>query len=480
MPKIAPLDTVIIGFKEKIPETLKSEKFTLINDKRQFRSANIARFKVNGVNDINELFLLVESIKAVENVESAEPDYFAGLHTSDPHYALQWALNSTGREHGGYDTDINFPEAVRETRSVKPVVKYVRVAIIDDGIDISHPDISRCVWKNELEIPSNNTDDDNNGFVDDISGWNFTENNNRHGGGRHGTAVTGIICAKNDNARGIAGVAENAKVMPLTVFNDNGKARISDIVSAIEYAVIHNAVVINMPLGLDVKSVFLEKAMRWACLREILFSLSAGNDSSDIDKSPTYPASYTLDRCAIVTAASNVHGTVSFGSNYGVKTVDIVAPGEQIYTTLPGPSYGYLDGTSLAASYTSGVLAFALYRFAVKPAVLVSMIKKTSRPSFTATHPVKYGLADMWALVRMLKENYTDISSETKKLSELAIRKNKLLKFVTSQQPAVGNNTLLDQSIKDIAAIDREISGLLKKIAAIKKEQGMTEAVREQ
>jgi len=234
----------------------------------------------------------------------------------------------------------------------------VVIAVINTGIDITHEDLAENIWVNTCEIPGNGIDDDKNGYIDDVNGWNFIDDTNQVFDSAnainesHGTQIAGIISAAKDNGMGISGVAPSAKIMPLKVF-DNGIAYTSDIIDAILYAKNKGVKIVNCSWGSTFYNPALEEAMRDS---DMLFVCAAGNSGADIDVNHIYPASFELSN--IITVASvNKNRILSAFSNYGVINVDTAAPGEDIISTLPGNVYGEGNGTSMAAAFVSGEAA---------------------------------------------------------------------------------------------------------------------------
>jgi subtilisin family serine protease len=230
--------------------------------------------------------------------------------------------------------------------------KKIIVAIIDTGIDIHHPVLKNNIWINPKEIPNNGIDDDKNGFVDDINGWNFVAENNKpfdsHG---HGTHIAGIVKS----------VAPQVSIMVLKYFDPKSLSdkNLSNTVKAINYAVQNGAQIINYSGGGFGKNPLEKAAIQRAKDQNILFVAAAGNESVDSDKDPFYPADYDLPNIvsvASLTQESNLVGS----SNFGIRTVDIAAPGKEILSTLPGGRYGRMTGTSQATAFVTGALAILL------------------------------------------------------------------------------------------------------------------------
>ena len=237
----------------------------------------------------------------------------------------------------------------------------VTIAVIDTGIEIVHEDLAENIWTNSKEIPDNGIDDDGNGKIDDINGWNFSDDSNivcdntNIADENHGTHIAGIIAAVKDNTKGISGVAPMAKIMPLKVFK-NGKAYTSDIINAIEYAENMGVRIINCSWGSIDDNPALKEVIQNS---NMLFVCAAGNNSANIDSNPLYPAAF--DCSNIITVASvNRNGILSGFSNYGENGVHVAAPGEGIKSTLTGNSYGENSGTSMAAAFVSGGAALML------------------------------------------------------------------------------------------------------------------------
>ncbi len=257
--------------------------------------------------------------------------------------------------------DINAEEAWKIYNGGRRAV----IAIIDTGIDYSHEDLGNAMWINSEEIAGNGIDDDGNGYVDDMYGWNFYNNNNQvfisSNEDSHGTHCAGTILATKDNGVGIAGIASgaNVKIMSLKALGgENGVGSTYSIIKAIEYAEDNGAVICNLSLGTTANDPSLYKAIAKSGM---LFVIAAGNGDGynmvgrNVDISPIYPGAYNLEN--IITVANiKSDGTLDSSSNYGITAVDIAAPGNYILSTTPG-SYGYMTGTSMAAPMVSAVCA---------------------------------------------------------------------------------------------------------------------------
>lgn len=303
-----------------------------------------------------------------------EPEYrrrhMAGPIT-EPEFSEQWALNNTGQDINGFpgspDVDMNVPEAWNITTGDPTLV----VAVTDDGVDFSHPDLAARMWVNVDEEPDNGVDDDDNGYIDDVNGWDFCEGDNTvfEPGNEHGTHVAGSIAASG-NGVGIAGVAPAVKVMALRFLgSDPSCGADAQAIDAIAYAAANGAKIINASWGGTDVSTALGSAIE--LVPDVLVVAAAGNggddgigDDNDFD--PTFPASYDLPNILSV-AAIHSEGHLTSFSNYGYESVDLSAPGEDILSTVPGGEYGLMSGTSMAAPHASGVAALAA---SVKPELL--------------------------------------------------------------------------------------------------------------
>ena len=328
---------------------------------------------------------LLAKLSACEDILLAEQDQPLTLSTTIPNdtfFNAQWAFDNTGMYTYYIDTlsvlrkstddiDMNIPEAwsiFPQTATQKPVI----VAIIDTGVDIEHPELASHIWHNTKEIPGNGWDDDGNGYIDDYNGWDFYNNDstvahyivNEDGfriadpndSDEHGTLCAGIIAASSNNEAGIAGVAScaNVQILPLKIHGGpKGSGSVSNAIKAVKYATAVGADICNMSWGTSTYSETLEHIMRES---DMLFIVAAGNNGRNNNSTPMYPACYALDNLISV-AYVDARGNLAFDSNYGVSTVDIAAPGADIYSTTVGGGYVYVNGTSMAAPHVSGIAA---------------------------------------------------------------------------------------------------------------------------
>ena len=288
---------------------------------------------------------------------------------NDTYFSYQWPLQA-----------IHAPAGWDASTGAAPVT----VAVIDTGVNTSQPDLAGRIWHNPGEIAGNGIDDDHNGKVDDAVGWNFADWNNQvyssGDGDTHGTHVSGTIAAQRGNSAGIAGVADNARIMPLKFLKPGGGST-SDAITAIQYAVANGAKVINASWGGPGFSQPLCDAVADAGTQGVLFVVAAGNDTADNDTTSTWPANCPATNLISVAATDSSDALASF-SNYGRTQVDLGAPGDTILSTLPGNSYGYKSGTSMAAPHVAGVAAVVLGKHpGLTPSTLRADLMQGGRPT---------------------------------------------------------------------------------------------------
>lgn len=293
----------------------------------------------------------------------------AGITPNDPYYSRQWYLPKI-------EVDSAWTK-IKETPDIT-------VAVIDSGVDINNPDLKNNIWNNTKEIPDNEIDDDNNGFIDDASGWDFVTNTPNpspkfdegwtEAGISHGTMVAGIIGAEGNNNIGVTGITWKTKIMSLRVLNDKGEGKINSVVRAIDYAVSNGADIINLSFVTYNYSDSLYNAIVRAYKAGVIVVAAAGNDQTNgegrnTSKSPIYPACMdgsNGENMVIGVAATDALDQKASFSSYGFNCIDLTAPGISFFNTVtPGgnpqaidPNYdGYWSGTSMAAPIVSGVMA---------------------------------------------------------------------------------------------------------------------------
>ncbi|MBR3772269.1 MAG: S8 family serine peptidase [Clostridium sp.] len=333
----------------------------------------------------------ISYLESSDKVELVQPNFcyqteqmlYDGIFVQDDiNYSQnQWALKNSGSLEFNDNFRFNgknHTETVKEVAGIDGNImplweeikgktgKEVIVAVIDSGIDIGHQAMQGKLWKNTKEIPGDRIDNDHNGYVDDYDGWNtysFTKNLKDELG--HGTHCAGIIAANGvDNVWGVTGKA-NVRIMPVKVFNDMENddesslgATSFSIRCGIKYAEKNGADICNLSLGMSRNDTLLEETIEKS---NMLFVCAAGNDGSNIVYSPCYPGSYTYDN-VITVGNIRCDGSLHVSSNYDNELVPVVAPGTQIYSTLPDGKYDFMSGTSMATPYVAGIAAM-LYSY---------------------------------------------------------------------------------------------------------------------
>lgn len=311
------------------------------------------------------------------NVAYAVPDVQRHLSGADPYFPYQWGLANSGQT---LPAAAAAPKAVagvdvggKAAWAIQRGLPDVTVAVIDEGIQITHPDLRGAIWTNPGEIPGNGKDDDGDGYVDDVHGWNFISNSptvySAADGDDHGTHVGGIVGATADNGQGVAGLASGVRIMPLKFLTATGGGYDSDAIRAIGYAVAHGAKVINASWG---ASIAQDPAANSPALRDAIascgcvFVTAAGNDGANMDDPAlaSYPAAFGLPNMLSVAAVDDTGALAGF-SNYGSTVVDLAAPGQGVISTLPD-GYGWGDGTSMATPF---VAAAAALMYSVVPSL---------------------------------------------------------------------------------------------------------------
>ncbi|MGB9178452.1 MAG: S8 family peptidase, partial [Pyrinomonadaceae bacterium] len=327
----------------------------------------------------------IDALKERADVLYAEPVYL--VHTdatpNDTRYTDLWALRNTGQSGGLAGADIDAEQAWNTTTGSSSVV----VGVIDEGIYITHEDLQANIWTNPGEVANNGVDDDGNGFIDDVNGWDFANNDKTVYDGpssigpgvnpafvvdAHATHVAGTIGAVGNNGKGVAGVNWNVKIMSLKFIGSNGLGSIDDEIIAFYYARQMrqmwessghtrgaNLRVLNNSYGGSPFSQATYDAISALNDAGILFVAAAGNTDDgliDNDTDPHYPSSYDLPN-VISVAATDRNDGLAFFSHYGANSVHIAAPGRDILSTTPVNTYSLNSGTSMATPQVTGAAA---------------------------------------------------------------------------------------------------------------------------
>ena len=351
-------DEIIIKFKATTTQT---ERTAILGDLgatklKDLKRMGAASHRLHGLT----VEQAVQRYKNSSKIEYIEPNYIRQLHEipNDPQFSALWGLRNTGQTGGSPDADIDAEVAWDVFTGSEGVV----VGIIDTGADYNHPDLAANIYTNPGEIAGNGVDDDGNGYIDDVRGWDFANNDNNpmddHG---HGTHTAGTVGAVGDNGIGVVGVNWRVKIMPLKAFNAGGGASDVDLIEAIQYSTLMGVRLTSNSWGGGPFSAAMMQAIAAANAAGILFVAAAGNESSDNDAFPHYPSGYDLPNVVSVAATDHNDALAGF-SSYGATTVDLGAPGVNILSTVPG-GYGQASGTSMATPHVSGVLALIFGRF---------------------------------------------------------------------------------------------------------------------
>lgn len=305
-------------------------------------------------------------------IENSPKTFLGNFLPNDPLFHQQWALHNTGQKGGKPQADINILKVWEKVKWKEEVV----VAVLDTGIDYTHPDLTKNIWLRPDSIPQYK--DDELGVINDLRGFNAVDNlSDPMDDNGHGTHCAGIIGAEGNNRFGIAGLNWKIKIMPLKFLGRTGSGSVKNAIEAINYAIDRkqkgvNISAINASWGSMNRSKALEEAIRAAAEVGILFVAAAGNNSSNNDIRPHYPASYALTNVISVAALDRNDDLASF-SNYGQKTVHIAAPGKEIISTWLNQDFREASGTSMAAPHVAGAAALIL---SLEPDIPVDKLKQ--------------------------------------------------------------------------------------------------------
>jgi subtilisin family serine protease len=351
-----------------------NEKHNVYSMKNIFKNreeTTLENIYILGVPADTDILSSIQEYSSCPDVEYAEPNYHVQLCgiPNDNDFDKQWNLYNTGQTGGTEDADIDAPEAWDNETGDPDII----IAVLDLGVDYTHPDLADNLWVNEDEIPDNGEDDDENGYVDDVRGWDFGNNDNdpkdEYG---HGTFCTGVAGAVTDNGIGIAGVGWNCTIMPLLVLGPHGG--VTGILKGIEYAVANGARVISMSFTTTTHMQVLEDAINYAASSGVITVAAAGNSGESQER---YPAAQ--DNVIAVAGTDHNDEKMNFFdehyeewiiSNYG-DWVDVAAPAVNIYSTMPTyhvtmnddgyqQDYDYGTGSSYACPLVAGVAGLIL------------------------------------------------------------------------------------------------------------------------
>lgn len=317
-------------------------------------------------------------------VAIVEPNYIYRINKTpnDPMLGQLWGLKNAGLADAEGTTGIEGVDVAAESAwDIETGSSKVVVAVIDTGVQYTHADLADNIWTNEAELNGQpGVDDDNNGYVDDVHGYDFSNNDgdplDDHG---HGSHCSGIIGAKGDDGKGIVGVAWNVKIMGVKFLSGDGSGTLEGAIQAIDYATKNGADILSNSWGGGGYSELLEESIKRSDAAGALFVAAAGNESSNNDSYPSYPNSFDVPNILSVAALNN-RGQLAAFSNYGRSKVHVGAPGVAVYSSIVD-GYEAWSGTSMAAPYVSGIAALVkAHEPKISHADLKNRIISTAKP----------------------------------------------------------------------------------------------------
>lgn len=307
--------------------------------------------------DTESVAMILADSEDIEYIEEDSEVSIFGI-PNDTYFQTQWGMHNTGQGGPGFgagvvDADIDAPEAWDVFRGDA----NLRIAVIDTGVDYRHADLAPNMWINPGEVPGNRRDDDGNGYIDDVHGYDFVNNDgdpfDDHG---HGTHCAGVIAARSDNGSGMSGLNWQAKIVGLKFLGAGGSGSTSGAIRALEYCHRNGIRISNNSWGSGSYNQSLRDAIAAANSGQHLFVAAAGNSGADTDSRAHYPSSFDLPNIISVGAADNRDTLASF-TNFGATSVDLFAPGVAIVSTVPNNGYASWSGTSMAAPSAAGTAA---------------------------------------------------------------------------------------------------------------------------
>lgn len=433
---------------------------------------HIDDYALLSVKNSADYYEILDGLKTYPGVAEVQGNVYVETlgFSNDTYSDAQWAIHNPGSylylsELGKTsipstpDIDMDVVEAWDNLRQNQSVKREVVVAVIDTGVDYQHPDLANRMWENTGEIKDNGIDDDGNGYVDDYYGWDFYNNDatvchykystkynkymaNPEDNDDHGTHVAGIISAAAGNGTGIAGIAGdvNVKIMALKINGGSkGTGNLSSAIEAIKYATMMGADICNLSWGTPKFVDTLKQVMKES---NMLFVAAAGNTGENNDVKPIYPADLGLDNLISVTFI-DADGKLTNQSNYGPNSVDLAAPGEDIYSTTVG-NYGSLSGSSMATPQVTGVAAIM---YACSDHVYASNVKeillKSTKPLETLKGRIKTaGIPSAYQSVLAVNDLSRDLKAPVMSFTTIYNKENMLVPVTAVDDGASGVRVL--------------------------------------
>lgn len=406
------------------------------------------RVQIIRLSEDSQMMTAMQSLAENPEVMIVEPNYLYSVQDAKPNDALfgmLWGLENTGQKEIDKDGNEGQAGTPGSDVGILPVWEKgitgshdVRVAIVDTGIDWEHSDLKENLWTNPGEagdLAKNGIDDDGNGYVDDVHGFNFiTDSSNSQDDQSHGTHCAGTIGAVGNNGSGVVGVNWKVSLVPVKVFDKNGITSAANLYEGVVYATKLGVNIMSNSWGGRSASDVLKKAIEDARDQGILFVAAAGNTGGNNDSRPFYPASYDVDNIISVAANDNQDNLAKF-SAYGASSVDVAAPGVSVYSTIPGGQYKHKNGTSMATPHVSGIAALMLSH---EPTLTYAQIKerliRTSTPvAGLRTKVVAKGRVNAWNAVMDITPESTEPRDSDWKTRDVVIESLHPYKSDTNQ-----------------------------------------------
>lgn len=385
-----------VGIKGMGTFASKPTNFGKVSIQKSYSSLRIHHMKVNVTQTVEQT---IDELQNDPDVEYVEPNYvFGKLDIQNPGHdqifsAADVSAMAGGGGGGGGSLVTTAP--IQYTQAwglLGPNTAIPIIAVIDTGVERSHPVFvqSGAIWVNPYETAGNGIDDDGNGYVDDVNGWNFVSNNNNPDDDEgHGTHVAGTILGITQDIFTAPYAAAKVRIMPLKFLDNTGSGSTSSAINAIYYASNNGARILNNSWGGSGYSQALKDAIAYSYTKKSLFVAAAGNASTNNDSMPMYPASYDVPN--IVSVAATTPGDAkAWFSNFGANTVHVGSPGTSIFSTWPGGTWKYSDGTSMATPVISGIAAEMMHEkpdysgYQIKSLLFQSSEYKSSLSSYTS------------------------------------------------------------------------------------------------